>query len=147
MYQPVVHGDAVQQHLKGVLVRIPVRFGCNLRFGRTRSIVHIPEKRLKAAQIAAFLEQLLRQLRAVLGGAGPDKTGHAHGLQLLAQGLDAGAFVAALRQRHTLRCRALALPQLGHVLQIVVKKGHRHSLTFQTNILSYRGCQCKKYRV
>jgi hypothetical protein len=36
------------------------------------------KKQLKTAKVAAFGEQLLRKHRAVLGGAGADKGGHAH---------------------------------------------------------------------
>ena len=125
-----------KKNLEGVLVRVTVRLVIGLGGGLVRRSVHVLQERLEAAQIAALGEQLLRQLRAVLGGAGPDEMGHAHGLQLLAKGLDAGAFVAALRQGDALRGGALALPQLGHVLQIVVKKGHSYSLAFQKNIVT-----------
>ena len=115
LYQSVIHGDAVQKHLKGVLVGVRVRLGgCGvlLRGGRC-----IRDGRTLG-------EQLLRKSGAVLRGADADKGRHAHGLQLLAQHLNAGALVAVLRQGDALRRGALALPHLGHILEIVVKKGH-----------------------
>ena len=91
--------------------------------------------KLYAAPMEGLTTCWWRQAHRVLFG-GADKGRHAHGLQLLAKGLDAGAFVAALRQGDALRGGALALPQLGHVLQIVVKKGHSYSLAFQKNIVT-----------
>ena len=126
LHQPIVHGDAVQKDLEGVLAGVRVRLrrlGRSFRrgFRRLRTL----QEDLKSAQIAALGdEQLLRQHRAVLRGAGADKGRHAHGLQLPAQSLDAGGLVAVLRQGDALRGGALALPHLGHVLQIIVKKGH-----------------------
>ena len=59
--------------------------------------VRIPQKELKTVGVDMLTEQLLRQNRAVLSGAGADEFRHAHGLQLLRQRLDAGFFVAVLR--------------------------------------------------
>ena len=87
-------------------------------------LIRVLKKQLKTAKVAAFGEQLLRKHRAVLGGAGADKGGHAHILQLLTQRLYAGVLIAAFRQGDSLRGRTRALPYLGHIAQIVIKKGH-----------------------
>ena len=115
LHQSVVHGDAIQKHLKGVLVGVRVRL-------RGRSVLLRGGRCIRDGRTLG--KQLLRQSGVVLRGAGTDKGRHAHGLQLLAQRLYTGALVAAVRQGDTLRCGALALPHLGHILEIVVKKGH-----------------------
>ena len=80
-------------------------------------------------------EQLVGQSSAVLGGAGADKRCYTKGLQLLGQGAHAIFLVAVLRQADALRGGAGALPHLGHIAQIIVKKGHNFSLAFQTEIV------------
>lgn len=85
-------------------------------------LIRVLKKQLKTAKVAAFGEQLLRKHRAVLGGAGADKGGHAHILQLLTQRLYAGVLIAAFRQGDSLRGRTRALPYLGHIAQIVIKR-------------------------
>ena len=79
LHKTVVHGNAVQKHLKGVLVGIGVGGrGLFLRGRGFLRLARVLKKQLKTAKVAAFGEQLLRKHRAVLGGAGADKGGHAH---------------------------------------------------------------------
>ena len=128
LHQTVVHGHAVQEHLKGVLAGIGVGldwlFRCLCAFLLRR--LGGAEQSGKVSGIALPIE-FLRQRHTVLCRAGPDKSGNPHFGQLRRQLLHPSGFVLR-RHDDAVRGGARTLKHLGHIAQIIVKKLHKRLL-------------------
>ena len=129
LHQTVVHGHAVQKHLKGVLAGVGVGldwlFRCLCAYLLRR--LGGAEQSGKVSGIAPLLTELLRQRHTVLCRAGPDKSGNTHFGQLRRQLLHPSGFVLR-RHNDAVRGGARTLKHLGHIAQIIVKKLHKRLL-------------------